>query len=85
MLHANYALAKRIADMRVEEALRWAETHRLLREAGIDQRGWLSRQACWLLGQLGHLLVALGRRLERYGLSRDPAQFRAEARQARGV
>jgi len=57
--------AQRLMEMRVEEALRAAELHRLLREAGIQRQGWLSRPGCWLLYQLGRLLVALGQRLQK--------------------
>ena len=64
----NHFLIAQMVDMRLEEELRQAETRRLLREAGIDRRGWLARPGCWLLCQVGRLLVALGRRLEQYGL-----------------
>lgn len=57
--------AQRLIELRVEEALRAAERNRLLREAGIQRQGWLSRQGCWLLCQLGRLLVALGQRLQK--------------------
>jgi hypothetical protein len=30
--------------------------------------GWLSRRSCQLVGQVGHRLVAVGERLERYAL-----------------
>jgi len=64
----NHFLIAQMVDMRLEEELCQAETRRLLREAGIDRRGWLARPGCWLLCQVGRLLVALGRRLEQYGL-----------------
>lgn len=70
MFFPNPYLAERIMAMRVAEALQWAETRRLLRGAGVDTREWVSRRACWLLVQLGRLLVALGCRLQRYA----PAQ-----------
>lgn len=57
--------AQRLIELRVEEALRAAERNRLLREAGIQRQGWLSRQGCWLLCQLGRLLVALGQLLQK--------------------
>ncbi len=69
MMFPNPDLYKRIAEERMRDCLRQAEVRRLLREAGIDQRGWMARQSCRLLCQLGHLLVALGRRLERYEAS----------------
>jgi hypothetical protein len=68
MLYVDDYLAKHIADMRVEEALRRLETRHLLIQAGIDPRGWVSRQSRRVLCHLGRLLVALGRRLEGYGL-----------------
>lgn len=45
-----------------------AEKRRLLEEAGIIRRPWLSCQVCRSLWQLGHTMVKAGRRLERrYG------------------
>jgi hypothetical protein len=67
MFFPNPYLAERIMEMRVAEALRQAEIRRLLHAAGVDTRGWASRQACWLLARLGRLLVALGHRLQQYG------------------
>jgi hypothetical protein len=59
--------AQLLMEMRVEERLRRAEIDRQVREAGVRRRGWLSRQGCWLLCQVGRLLVAVGARLqERY-------------------
>jgi len=81
MLYINDYLAKKIAAMRVEEARRRLEVRCLLREAGIDRRGWVSRQSSWALCQLGRLLVALGRRLERYGL---PPAMSLEGQRAGG-
>ena len=66
MFYPHYDLVKRVAEMRVEDALHRAEVRRLLCEAGIDDRGWITRQGCWLLCQVGHGLVALGHRLEQY-------------------
>ncbi|UCC64837.1 MAG: hypothetical protein JSV36_07290 [Anaerolineae bacterium] len=62
----NHFLIAQMVDMRLEEELRRAETRRLLHEAGIGGRGWLSRESRWLLCQIGRLLVAVGQRLERY-------------------
>ncbi len=45
-----------------------AETHRLLKEAGLVKRPWLSCQICRSLWRLGRALVSTGQRLERrYG------------------
>jgi hypothetical protein len=57
--------AKRLVDLRVEEALREAENRRALREAGIERQSWLSHQSCRLLYRIGKLLVGLGQRLQR--------------------
>jgi hypothetical protein len=66
MILPNAEMAKRVAEEQRQDLLREAETYRLLRQAGIHRPGWLSRQICWLLYRLGHVLVILGRRLERY-------------------
>jgi hypothetical protein len=67
MLSAHYRSVKAVMDLRVADALQDAESRALLRQATIQPRTWLPQQGCWLLCQLGHLLVALGRRLEQYG------------------
>ena len=67
MFYDSWYLAKVLMDMNVQEVARRRERRRLLREAGVHKRGWLSRQGCWLLCQLGRLLVALGQQLEQYG------------------
>ena len=41
-----------------------AEEHRLLREAGLIRRPWLSCQVCRSLWRLGHVLATAGQRLE---------------------
>ena len=69
MIFPNPDMGRRVMEERMRDRLHQAEAHRLLREAGIDQWGWLARQGCRVLGQLGRLLVALGRRLERYGVA----------------
>jgi hypothetical protein len=53
-------------EQRDEEALRLGRTQTLLRQAGVRQPAWLAQQGCGLMCQLGRVLVALGRRLERY-------------------
>ena len=65
--------AEHLMEIRTQGLLRRTETRSMLRQAGLEQQGWLSRQNCWLLCQLGHLLVALGRRLERYERPQSPA------------
>jgi hypothetical protein len=60
--------AEQLMEIRTEAARLEAESHGLLRRAGVARRGWLSRQACRLLAHLGRSLVALGKRLEQYSL-----------------
>lgn len=66
MILPTAEIAKRVAEEQRQDLLREAETYRLLRQAGIGRPGWPSRQVRWLLFRLGHVLVILGRRLERY-------------------
>jgi len=57
-----------IAEQRVRAGIREAEIRCLLREAGPKRQRWLSCWARRLLGHLGHLLVSVGKRLERYAV-----------------
>jgi hypothetical protein len=64
---AEKTMHRRLQDERASfEALRLSRAARL---AGALQPGWMARQSCWLLCQIGRLLVAMGLRMERYGLS----------------
>jgi hypothetical protein len=67
MLPVNPYDLKRIADMRVEEAMGRMHHRRLLREVATNQRGWVPRQIVLLLRRSGRLLVAAGRRLQQIG------------------
>ncbi len=58
---------------RVEERVSEARSRALVRRLSAGQRGSLSRSSCRLLCQLGRLLVAMGRRMERYALRQLPA------------
>jgi hypothetical protein len=58
--------AEKMMHLQVEENLQWAASHRLLRQARMQRRGWVSQRGRWLLCQLGYLLVALGERLRQY-------------------
>ncbi len=49
---------------RLPAVLAKAEQHRLLVEAGLIRRPWLSCQVCRSLWRLGRLLVTTGQRLE---------------------
>jgi len=66
VFYRDFYLAEAIVNVRLQEAARRCEARRLLRQAGIDQRGWWPRQRCWLVCYLGRLLVALGQRLQQY-------------------
>ena len=68
MSHLAYDvfLNQQIEQQRRRAALQKAAAAQLLREADIDQRGWFSHQGARLVGRFGHLLIALGERLERY-------------------
>jgi len=66
MFLPHHETVRRLAEERVRNCLREAERHRLLHEAGVDERGWLSSRFCRLLSRLGRLLVALGQWLEHY-------------------
>jgi hypothetical protein len=68
MSYQDFRLSTELMDMHRERLQRRAETRSLLRQAGLLQPGWLHRQRCLLLCQLGRALVALGERLERHGL-----------------
>jgi hypothetical protein len=63
MSFSDYHLEERLMDLRVQDERRQAELRRLQREARKAHPGWLSRQRCWLLCQLGNLFVSLGVRL----------------------
>jgi hypothetical protein len=62
MLNSNFYLTERMVALRVEEEHRQAEARRLLAEARAGRTGWLSRQCCRALCQLGRFLVSLGQR-----------------------
>jgi hypothetical protein len=68
MLDTDCYLAERLMDLRVQEEQHQAELRRLQRQARSAHPGWLSRQSCWLLCQLGSLFVSLGVRLLHAGL-----------------
>jgi hypothetical protein len=68
MSGTDFYLEERLMDLRVQEEQRLAELRRLQREARGAHPGWLSRQRCWLLSQLGNLFVSLGVRLLQAGL-----------------
>jgi len=66
-------VAERTMFQRVEERVGEARSRALVRRLGAGQHGVVSRSGCRLLCQLGQLLVAAGRRMERYALRQLPA------------
>ena len=64
MLFPNDYLVQRLHNDRLRNDVCRAETERVLREAGVDRRGWVAFLLCRLLRGLGCLLVALGHRMQ---------------------
>jgi hypothetical protein len=65
MLPPNDYLAMKDYELnRLPDVLAKAEQHRLLVEAGLIRRPWLTCQVCRSLWRLGRLLVTAGQRLE---------------------
>ena len=60
MLHLSSWLIEQMADIQIREALRDAETRRLLRQTRQVRDGWVWRQVNHVGRQLGYLLVELG-------------------------
>jgi hypothetical protein len=72
MLHVDLYCAEKTMHQRLQDERLSFETRRLkgkARQVGVLQQGWMARQSCWLLCQMGRLLVTMGLRMERYGLS----------------
>ena len=64
MSDTDFDFTERLMYQRVEEELRQAELHRLAREAGGTDQGWLRERTSMVLEQLGSLLVSTGQRLK---------------------
>jgi hypothetical protein len=60
----DYILVKDYELNELPAVVAKAEQHRLLAEAGLIRRPWLSCQVCRSLWRLGRLLVTAGQRLE---------------------
>jgi hypothetical protein len=58
-------LQKRIFDRQRHDAETYAANWRLA-QGTQQQLGWLGQRRCWLLCQIGRLLVWSGQRLQRY-------------------
>ena len=68
MYFVDFNLVKAAQEQRIEKAMNQLEEEQLLCQARPVRRGWLSRQRCRLLVEVGHRLVATGQRLEQYAL-----------------
>ncbi len=68
MSFTDFFLEERLMELRVQEELRQAELRRLQREARRVHLRWVDRPRCWLLRQLGKLLVSWGTWLLQAGL-----------------
>ena len=73
MLYVHPDLDTRREMRRREEAIRQAETWRMLHQASRSRGGWLLRQNCRLLCRLGHGLVRMGLWLQNQGSPEDSA------------
>lgn len=60
----EYSWRKDYELNRLPEVMALVKQHRLLREAGLVQRSWLSCHVCRTLWRLGRMLVSAGQRLE---------------------
>jgi hypothetical protein len=78
MTYVNPYLEEKAAEYRRQDYRHQAALEQMCCDAGIDQRGPLTRLLCRLLCQAGRLLVMGGRQLERMdtadltGTSRPP-------------
>ncbi len=69
MTYRDLHIAEVTMHQVVAEAAQRARMRAMLQQAGVEPRGWTSRQLRSLAARLGHLRVALSRRLKRYGVS----------------
>jgi hypothetical protein len=68
MSFTDYHFEDRLMQLRVRKEHRQAELRGLQREARKADPRWMDRQRCWLLCQLGKLLVSWGTWLLQAGL-----------------
>jgi len=73
MYRDDLYVAESTMFQRVEERVDQARSRALVRQLSAGQHGLLSRSGRRLVFQLGHLLVALGQRMERHALRQVPA------------
>jgi hypothetical protein len=64
---SDFFLVEREMALRVQEALQKAETRRLVRRSRLGRRRGSQPPVCWLLWQMGRLLVAMGQWLQQHG------------------
>ena len=72
MFHGDLYCAEKTMHQRLQDERKHFGALRQRRKArlsGALQQGWVARQGCSLLCQMGRLLVAMGLRMERYGLA----------------
>ena len=70
----------RIANLRRAQLRQDAARWRLVRRARRTRPERLFRAGCWLLCQVGHLLVQLGERMQDWGAARPVAMPQARNR-----
>jgi hypothetical protein len=75
----DYRSARALVELQVKEGERRARYAQMIEEAGLAQPGWPSRQVRRLAGQLGHLMIKLGRRLQQVDLP-EPLPLRGQVR-----
>jgi len=61
--YLDYNLDVIVATEQRQDRLQAAQTKLLLEQAGVDQRGWLTRQMCELVCGMGRLMIAVGQML----------------------
>ena len=64
-------LGVKMIEIHVQETLHAAAAERLARESRVPPRRWLDGLKGWWLIGLGRFLVAVGQRLQRFGLPPD--------------
>jgi hypothetical protein len=79
MHSADFRAAKAIVDARQHEAAQLAEARLLYQQFANLPPAWLPRPGCWLLCRLGNVLVALGNRLQQYGITQQPRELTSTA------
>jgi len=67
MFFLSEDLMRRLMEERSRQILLEIEQREMLRQAQVDKGGGSYHSLCALLRGVGRLLVAIGRRLERYG------------------